>query len=290
MKSLNALIPNLASKYASQGVDIKIALEAWKEAKLSPEQIREQVMEDIREKVSAEDGHILFNASRNKEMVQAEYDAYNKYANARYIKVTPAVKSALEKVDNNLYRLKTAGVDITWSIEMKEGKPWLKRMSTRLPDSIEEESLKSSSAQSRVKFASEEIEPWEIHYWACGLSDRFLEEYPGVLPEELRGIFKKLEGLQQGAIRESDFLLGILDIAEEHKDAIKDLRAKSDEEFEKRKKLRDMYEKGDKPEYYRGAADNSIKKDKKEEDYKHTDAIEDTELDEFNDFDLDFLI
>ena len=103
-------------------------------------------------------------------------------------------------------------------------------------------------------------------------------------------VFKKLEGLQQGAIRESDFLLGILDIAEEHKDEIKALRSKSDEEFEKRKKLREMYEKGDKPEYYRGAADTSIKKDKKEDDYKHNDTLEDMEFDEDNDFDLDFLI
>jgi len=278
MKSANVILPNLASKYASQGVDIKIAMEAWKEAKLSPESIREQVLEDIREKISSEDAHVLYKVSRNKEAVEAEYEAYNKLRQSRYIKLTSTVKSALEKIDNNLFRLKTAGVDISWSIEMRDGQPWLKRMSKQEPNVIEVESLKESGVKFRNKFASEEIEPWEVHYWNSGLCDRFLEEYPGLLPEEIRGIFKELEGLQQGAIRESDFLLAILDIAEEHKDVIKSLRDKSKEEFDKRKHLRDLYEKGDKPEYYRGASLNSVTKkanDTTKEDFRDDEDDED---------------
>ncbi len=280
MKSLNSVIHNISNKYSVNGMNIKKAFEVWKDEGLTSAQIKDQIEYDIKEAISLEDAELIYKAARNLEITNLEYELYNKLRQAKRIKLTPTIKSALEKVNSNTYRLKTAGIDISWGIEMRDGTPWLRRISnSQKTEVVENEDLKQSNLHTRVKQAAvEENEPWEVYYWNSGIADRFLEEYPGSLPEELRCIFKDLEALQQGAIRESDFLLRILDKAEEYKDVVKSLRDKADEEFNKRKQLRDSYEKGDRPEYYRGAAEQSLVRPSENDSYYDHDDELDLEL------------
>ena len=280
MRSLNSIINILSNKYSSNGMNIKQALDVWKESNLSPEQIREQISFDVREKISSEDAHLLYKVARQEDVSKLEYELYNKLRNAKYIKLSPSIKSALEK-EGNIYRLKIAGVDISWAIELKDGTPWLKRISTKNTEVVEEESLKQSDASLRTKKAAvEENEPWEVYYWNSGLANKFLEEYPGVLPEDLRCIFKEMEALQQGLIRESDFLIRILDIADEYKDLIKNIRERAEEESNKRKDLREEYEKGKEPNYYKGASVNTslIRNDNHDDGYYESDDELDLEM------------
>lgn len=251
--SINTMLYNIRSKYSAHGVDFNKVLNIWKQSNLDHEDIRFKIFDEIGVKLNIAEAKFLHKVARTSNGSEFETheatNIFNSLKDKRAVKLTPSIKQALEKVDNNVYRIKSAGIEISWAIDMRDGVPWLKRISNPQEETTIDDSVKKEASMKR---ADEISMDWEQYYWKSGLGDMFMEEYHGELPEKLRKLEDIAIVVMQGFERKDKGLLQILEIAEENKDEIEYLKDRLKEEEMKRKKYRDMYENGEIPVYEEG--------------------------------------
>lgn len=116
---------NLNNVYMSEGLDLIKALRIWKEARLTPNMIRDQIRNDVGYNVSLAEAKSLFKIGSDLQSGMnydfgGEYytDVMEKMNTNNYIKITPSVRASVEKIGQNLYRTKRA--NILWKIDMKQ--------------------------------------------------------------------------------------------------------------------------------------------------------------------------
>jgi len=124
------LLASLDNSYSKASLDLLQALRAWKEARLTPDDIKDQVLSDTGKKITAVEARELhhigtvlqydydsiakqFEVSKGREDLIPENIKENK------IKLSPAIKMSMEKVGENLYRHKTAKT--YWTLKEKMG-------------------------------------------------------------------------------------------------------------------------------------------------------------------------
>lgn len=123
--SSRKFLNDLNTRYAKAGLDFLTALKVWKAARLNPDEIRSQVSSDIGKRINLAEARALHKTGSDivsgfEELYEPgrEPDMESKLEGVRSIKLTPAVKSAVEKIGHNLYRTKKA--ELLWKIDMKE--------------------------------------------------------------------------------------------------------------------------------------------------------------------------
>lgn len=136
------LLHTLNNVYGNEGLDFMKALRVWKEARLTPQMIKDQIHNDVQQKVSLAEAMSLHkigtslimgsdpNILNNKEDAS---DIYQKMSTSKQMKLTPNVRATLQRVGQNLFRTKRA--NIYWKIDMKntdDGQqvPYLVRIDT----------------------------------------------------------------------------------------------------------------------------------------------------------------
>jgi len=135
------IIYSLNNKYTHAGLDLMQALRVWKQAKLTPEMIRDQVRNDIGRSISSAEARVLHRTGSDlvsgmRELDfrrEEDADVLEKMGMVRKIKLTPNVRASVERVGQNLFRTKRA--NILWKIDMMntdDGKqvPYLVRIDT----------------------------------------------------------------------------------------------------------------------------------------------------------------
>jgi len=135
------LLTDLNYKYSKQNLELTEALKVWKEANLNPTMIRAQIKDDINYNISLADAKSIQKIGSqiidNMESLLYGEDYTNttleKLKNQNSIKFTPPVRASVERIGQNLYRTKRAG--ILWKIDMKvmdngEQIPYLVRVET----------------------------------------------------------------------------------------------------------------------------------------------------------------
>lgn len=118
-----ALLYNLNKRYASNDLDFVKAIKVWKSARLSPNMIREQVLNDIKKSITSADSMILHRLGgdlQGYEDLDKEYvtDALQKLKDSSKIKLTASIRSSVDRIGQNLYRTKNASV--LWKIDMRD--------------------------------------------------------------------------------------------------------------------------------------------------------------------------
>lgn len=123
----SALLHNLNNKYAKADLDLTLALKVWKEAKLTPQDIRDQVRNDVGQRVTVAEAKTLYkmgsqlklNSNYISQLFNQEEkisDIHQRMASHRTIRLTPNVRASIEKIGQNLFRTKRA--NILWKIDM----------------------------------------------------------------------------------------------------------------------------------------------------------------------------
>jgi len=136
------LLYNLNNKYAKADLDLSLALKVWKEARLVPQDIKDQVRNDVGQRISLAESKILYkigsqlkiNSSYSENLFGEETvsDVQQKMSSQKSVRLTPNVRASIEKVGQNLFRTKRA--NILWKIDMMEDGenqiPYLVRIDT----------------------------------------------------------------------------------------------------------------------------------------------------------------
>jgi len=143
-----SLLIKLNNHYAKDGLDFMEALKVWKHAKLSPEAIRDQVRSDIKNKISLAEAKALYKTGSQMMLgysdlgLEREVPVDDIMQTKRAIKMTPSVKSSVERIGQNLFRTKNASM--LWKIDMKtmddgQSIPYLVRVDTVEANETEED-------------------------------------------------------------------------------------------------------------------------------------------------------
>lgn len=143
-----SLLIKLNNHYAKDGLNFMEALKVWKHAKLSPEAIRDQVRSDIKNKISLAEAKVLYKTGSQMMLgysdlgLEKEVVVDEGLQTKRAIRMTPSVKSSVERIGQNLFRTKNASM--LWKIDMKvmddgQSIPYLVRVDTVEANEIEED-------------------------------------------------------------------------------------------------------------------------------------------------------
>lgn len=143
-----SLLIKLNNHYAKDGLDFMEALKVWKHAKLSPEAIRDQVRSDIKNKISLAEAKALYKTGSQMMLGYSDLGLEREVAvdeglqTKRAIRMTPSVKSSVERIGQNLFRTKNASM--LWKIDMKkmddgQSIPYLVRVDTVEANETEED-------------------------------------------------------------------------------------------------------------------------------------------------------
>ena len=124
------LIQGLGNKYATEGLDLFKALRAWKESKLTPDGIRDQVRFDVGKVITAADARELYHIgsamkydydtiAKEFEVSKGRDDLIPDNIKQDKIKLSPAIRQSMERIGQNLYRDKKAKK--YWTLKEKVG-------------------------------------------------------------------------------------------------------------------------------------------------------------------------
>ena len=140
--SKRELMYKLGKIYNDSELDITEAVKVWKQAKLSPTNIRDQISNDVGIRISLAEAKILHTLGSDLMLGMDNLDFGKAYANdilqklmtRKAIKLTPSVREAVERVGRNMYRTKRAS-NIMWKIDVRhtdDGQqvPYLLRLET----------------------------------------------------------------------------------------------------------------------------------------------------------------
>ena len=141
-------LSRLTNKYASEDLDLFKAIRVWKDACLTPDEIRDQVRNDTGKDITAADARELYHLG---ESMKHDYDSIlkpfevskgredlipdNIYQKA--IKLSPSIKLSMERIGENLYRDKTAKT--YWTLKEKiadDGKKAIYLVAVEEPDEL----------------------------------------------------------------------------------------------------------------------------------------------------------
>jgi hypothetical protein len=125
-----SLMQSLNAKYTKGSMDFLKALRVWREARLTPNDIKDQVFDDVGKIITSIEAKELY---RIGAVMQYDYDSIAKQFEVskgrddlipenikeNKIKLSPAIKMSMEKVGVNLYRHKTAKT--YWTMKEKLG-------------------------------------------------------------------------------------------------------------------------------------------------------------------------
>ena len=122
------LLTRLNSKYAEEGMDLMQALRVWKESKLTPAKIRDQVRSDIRKDITSSDAVELYHLGSSMEsdynsickpfeVNKGREDLIPENIKEKKIKLSPSIRQSMDRVGQNLYRDKTAKT--YWTLKEK---------------------------------------------------------------------------------------------------------------------------------------------------------------------------
>jgi hypothetical protein len=143
-----SLLIKLNNHYAKNGLNFMEALKVWKHAKLTPEAIRDQVRSDVKSNVSLAEAKALYKTGSQMMLgysdlgLEREVPVDDSMQTKRTIKMTPSVKSSVERIGQNLFRTKNASM--LWKIDMKtmddgQSVPYLVRVDTVEANETEED-------------------------------------------------------------------------------------------------------------------------------------------------------
>lgn len=140
--SKRELMFKLGEMYNHSNLDITEAVKIWKQARLNPTNIRDQVQNDIGVRISLAEAKILHQLGSDMTLGMNNSDVGKAFANdilqkmmtKKAIKMTPAVREAVERVGRNMYRTKRAS-NILWKVDVRhtdDGQqiPYLLRLET----------------------------------------------------------------------------------------------------------------------------------------------------------------
>jgi hypothetical protein len=137
---MDTFLLDLDESYKEKGLDLKEALDGWKESRFSAEQIQESIQSDINIKVSFVEAKFLQRCGKeiyedNKifasfyeksyRELEKQTEAEKKLASSKIVKFTPEIKKAVKKIGKNTYRNKYGSIE--WSIILVDGQPHLAR-------------------------------------------------------------------------------------------------------------------------------------------------------------------
>jgi hypothetical protein len=137
---MDTFLLDLEEEYKASGYNFKTALDTWKESRLSANDIKNIVKEDVGKEISYaqakflqrsgkelfEDNKIYSSFMRSTvEAVERQKEVHKRMATVKMIKLTPEVRRAVEKIGNNRFRSRYGSIE--WSIVEFEGQPHLAR-------------------------------------------------------------------------------------------------------------------------------------------------------------------
>lgn len=125
-ESKRELMFKLGQVYSKSSLDLTEAVKIWKQAKLNPNNIREQIQNDVGVRVSLAEAKILHTLGSDLMLGMSDLDFGKAYANdilqklmtKQTVKLTPSVREAVERVGKNVYRTKRAS-SVMWKIDVK---------------------------------------------------------------------------------------------------------------------------------------------------------------------------
>ena len=124
------LLASLDNSYSKASLNLLQALRTWREARLTPDDIKDQVLSDTGRKITAVEARELHHVGT---VLQYDYDSIAKQFEVskgredlipenikeNKVKLNPAIRMSMEKVGENLYRHKTART--YWTLKEKLG-------------------------------------------------------------------------------------------------------------------------------------------------------------------------
>lgn len=124
------LMHSLNTTYTKKGMDILKALRVWREARLTPDDIKSQVFNDSGRRINAIEARELHHigtamqydydsVAKQFEVSKGRDDLIPENIKGNKIKLSPAIKMSMEKIGQNLYRHKTART--YWTLKEKQG-------------------------------------------------------------------------------------------------------------------------------------------------------------------------
>jgi len=124
--SKRELMFKLGKGYSKSNLDLTEAVKVWKQAKLNPTNIRDQIQNDVGVRVSMAEAKILHRLGSDLLLGMEDLDFGKAYANdilqklmtKKAVRLTPAVRNAIERVGMNRYRTKRAS-NVMWKIDVK---------------------------------------------------------------------------------------------------------------------------------------------------------------------------
>lgn len=141
--SKRELMFKLGHIYNNSNLDITEAVKVWKHAKLNPTNIRDQIQNDVGVRVSLAEAKMLHQLGTdltlgidNLDEIGTSFanDILQKMLTKKSVKLTPAVREAVERVGRNIYRTKKAS-NIMWKVDVRQTDdgqeiPYLLRLET----------------------------------------------------------------------------------------------------------------------------------------------------------------
>ena len=124
------LVYTLNQRYVKANLNFLGALRVWNESSYTPEEIQNQIKNDIDRDVTAQEAEELYHVGAslkdNYESIVKPYEVSKGRADLipaniknKSIKMSPAIKMAVDKIGQNLFRHKTAKT--YWTMKEKTG-------------------------------------------------------------------------------------------------------------------------------------------------------------------------
>jgi hypothetical protein len=150
------LLNQLNSKYAQEHMDLMQALYIWNEARLSPNDIRDQVRNDIGRKITSAEAVELYHMGAS---IKSDYDTLVKPYEVskgrddlipdniknKSIKMSPSIRVSMERIGSNLFRDKKAKT--YWTMKEKIGDNGEKSIFLVAIDEPDDEKKKTASVK-----------------------------------------------------------------------------------------------------------------------------------------------
>lgn len=130
MLSTKEILNHMDTVYKNAGLDFIEALKVWKESRLSPNEIRDQIKFDTGRNIRSLEAKIFYRVGEDlftgKEIYHYLQDngadmIESRIKTARVLPFTPYVKNNFEKTGDSTYRSKQSSIDVEWVLVEKEG-------------------------------------------------------------------------------------------------------------------------------------------------------------------------
>lgn len=133
------LINEITERYAENNLDFSKALDVWREANLTPRDIKQAIKEDCSFDITnlqageiyryaCEASKFMVETPKNETVSSKRKQIAEKMKKSKYIRMTPDVRACVEKIGSNRYRSRFGAIE--WSIQMIDGEPHLARRDT----------------------------------------------------------------------------------------------------------------------------------------------------------------